>query len=117
MAYTHIKGMLRGLTKAGIKAEIWRDTRILLHGFGRDITAYITFNNPTDEAWLDCLFDGCALKVFVHPHLTADSRQWALRRRQDAMHQIAVELYRAEITTSAPPENPRDMVPMPQDDD
>jgi hypothetical protein len=34
-------------------------------------------------------FDGCALKVFVHPHLTADSRQWALRRRQDAIHQIA----------------------------
>jgi len=87
------------------------------HGFGRDITAYITFDNPTDDAWLDCLFDGCALKVCVHPHLTNDSRQWALRRRQDAIHWIAVQLYRAEITTFAQPENPHDMVPVPEDDE
>lgn len=116
MAYTHIKGMLRALTKEGIKAEIWQD-RILLHGFGRDITAYLTFKNPADETWLDNLFKGCALKVFIHPPLTADSGHYALHRRQEVIDQITAELHRVEITTLAPPDNPRDMVRIPEDDD
>jgi len=84
-----------------------------LHGYGRDITAYITFDDPSAETWLDSLFDGCALKVFTD----AGSGQAASHRRQDVMHQIGTDLHRAEITTCAPPENPREIVPLPEDDE
>lgn len=103
---TQIQAMLAKLKEAGIGAKIWKDERIYLQGFGRDISAYITFDEPEAIEWSK-LFSGCALKVYTD----AGGGKWAHNRRQDVMQEIGAALHRAGITDFAPPENPREMIP------
>ncbi|MHB8473735.1 MAG: hypothetical protein ACYDC8_12995 [Gammaproteobacteria bacterium] len=50
---------------------------------------------------------GCALKVYTD----AGEGKWALHRRQDVMQEIGAQLHRAGITSFAPPEDARQMIP------
>ncbi len=109
---TQIEAMHKALRAAGINANIYKGQRVYLNGFGKDITAYITFDEPDATEWSE-LYSGCALKVFTD----AGGGKWAINRRQDVMHEIGTKLHRAGITSFAPAENPRDMVPMPEDDE
>lgn len=96
----------------GIKGKIWQRKRIYLQKFGKDITAYITFDDPESFAVPEGLFSGCALKVFTD----AGEGKWAYNRRQDVMQEIGAALHRAGITSFAPPENARDMTPCSDED-
>lgn len=112
---TQIAAMLEALTAAGIKAKIWKESRIYLNGYGRDIDAYISFDEPDSKAWdksEDGLFTGCAVKVFTD----AGMGKWAYNRRQDVMHRIGERLFRAGILPFAPDPDPRRMLPTPDDE-
>lgn len=112
---TQIQAMFEALISAGFKAKIWKENRIYLNGFGRDITAYIIFDEPDSKEWNtpSGLFAGCALKVFTD----AGTGKWALHRRQDVMHEIGTKLFKAGITTFGPDPDPRRMIPTVEDED
>lgn len=95
---TQIDALAAKLTEAGIKASAWRNQRIYLNGHGKDIKAFITFDDPmTPEA--ECtgpmgLFSGCALKVYSD---AAQGQQWLVNRAKQVKHGIMESLVEAEI--------------------
>lgn len=112
---TQIQAMLVALNAARIRAIIQKNNRIYLKGFGRDITAYITFDFPDDTQWDTPmgLFGGCSLRVITDAGIGKQD----IHRRQDVMHDIGTRLYRAGITSIMPAENPREIFPLPKNND
>ena len=103
-----IDAFFNQLSAHGIKGKIWKRSRIYLQGFGKDITAYIAFDEPEADYSQDSnLFSGCALKVYTD----AGDGKWAFNRRQDVMQEIGAQLHKAGITSFAPPEDARQMIP------
>lgn len=91
-----IAALTQALNESGISAKSWRDSRIYLSGFGRDITAYITLDEPLSETF-EHLFGGCSLKVFTD---CEQSQNWKMNRYREVKHKIMITLDEAGITTS-----------------
>lgn len=87
---TQIEALTAALNASGFTAKAWKDQRIYLNGYGKDISAYITLDTPTDAAVDGRLFDGCALKVYSNAE---QSGAWLVNRRKQVKHQIMVQLY------------------------
>jgi hypothetical protein len=88
---TQIEALTAALNTAGFTAKAWKGTRIYLNGYGRDISAYITMDEPGAEAEEGRLFDGCALKVYSN----CDSQPgaWRANRAKQVKHDIMTSLY------------------------
>ena len=93
-----IDAMCAKLNAEGFEAKTWKDQRIYLNGYGRDIKAYITFDDPThdlnveDES--DTLFAGCGLKVYSD---CEQSRSWLINRAKQVKHSIMLRLNELNI--------------------
>ena len=91
-----IEALTQAIKSTGISAKVWKDSRIYLSGFGRDITAYITLDEPLSETF-EHLFQGCALKVFTDCNQSAN---WKMNRYRQVKHSIMITLDEAGITSS-----------------
>ena len=93
-----IDALCDAMKTAGMKAAKWDNRRIYINGYGRDIKAYVQF----DEPWTDAdectgpmgLWAGCALKVYSD---SDQSRQWLINRAKQVKHEIMLALADAEI--------------------
>jgi len=90
---TQIAALSASLNAAGIKGSVWREQRIYLSGHGKDIKAYIIFDDPLRDA-ADCtgpmgLYAGCALRVFSDAN---QSRKWLVNRAKQVKHNIMAEM-------------------------
>jgi len=93
---TKIVALYAALEAAEFRASIWRDRRIYINGFGRDIKAYIELDNPADEADTTRLFDGAALRVYSN----CDSQPaiWRMNRAKQVKHELMERLHASGIT-------------------
>lgn len=94
------------LCDQGFQAKIWQDRRIYLNGYGRDIKAWLSFDDATREEYND-IWSGVALHVrsdcVQHP-------QWLINRAKQVKHQIMQELYGSGITKIEPCDDWRDVI-------
>ena len=89
------------------KAKIWQN-RIYLDGVaGRDITAYVSFDDPYSDNY-NSLFDGCSLKVYTS--VRSQPPQWCDNRRKLTMHNIAEDFFEMGILPEAPCEDWQDII-------
>lgn len=79
------------LNNAGLTARAWKNKRIYLNGYGRDISAYITLDEPESQAVAGRLFDGCALKVYSN--CESQPHQWRVNRAKQIKHGVMHTLY------------------------
>ena len=87
---TQIEQLTNFLNDNGFKARPWREFRVYLNNYGKDIKAYIELDEPTAELGDDeYLFNGCALRVFSN---AAQSRAWLINRAKQVKHGIMCEL-------------------------
>ena len=91
-----IDALTEAIKSSGISAKAWKESRIYLSGFGKDITAYITLDEPLSETF-EHLFGGCALKVFTDCNQGAN---WKMNRYRQVKHSIMMTLDEAGITSS-----------------
>ena len=100
---SQIAALSTALNQAGFKVNPYpkreRWTRLYLNNYGRDITAYITFDEPERDATevKDTsmgLYSGCALKVFCEAD---QSPAWIANRRKQIKHEIMLKLVGASI--------------------
>ena len=81
-----ITQLAKVLSDYGIRANVWKNARVYINGYGRDIIAWIGFDDPTQG--LDDgqpLYDGCRLRVFSH---AAQPRNWLINRAKQVKHEI-----------------------------
>jgi hypothetical protein len=88
---TQIEALTAALNAAALPAKAWKGKRIYLNGYGRDISAYITLDDPDREAVEGRLFDGCALKVYSN--CDSQSGLWRANRAKQVKHDIMTTLY------------------------
>lgn len=94
---TQLEALTAALNAAGLDAKSWKGQRIYLNGLGRDISAYITLDEPASEAEPGSLFSGCALKVFSNAE---QDRQWLINRAKQVKHGLMERIHGAGITAS-----------------
>jgi hypothetical protein len=108
---TQIQALCAALNDAALDAKIWRGDRIYLNGYGKDISAYITFDDaltPADECVGTMgLFQGCALKVFSNAN---QDRSWIISRAKQIKHGIMVAMVNASIVPGPVCSDWRDVV-------
>jgi hypothetical protein len=95
---TQIAALAEQLTEAGFDVKIWRDQRIYLNGYGRDIKAFIRFDHPTIPA-AECddelgLWAGAGLDVRSDANQT---QQWLTNRAKQVKHSIMERLVEMEV--------------------
>ena len=97
------------MVDAGFDAKIWKESRIYINGEGRDIKAYITFDEPMSALGDEetPLFFGCSLKVFSD---CAQDRVWLVNRAKQVKHGLMGRLHDAGIVTTTPCERWQDVI-------
>ena len=70
------------------KFSIWQGRRIYINDFGRDITAYIEFDDPNNEDF-EHLMAGTKLQVYTKAE---QAGKWAINRRKQVKHEIMTAL-------------------------
>lgn len=88
---TQIEALSAAMNAAGLTTKAWKGTRIYVNGYGRDISAYITIDEPESEAVEGRLFDGCALRVYSN--CDSQSGAWRANRAKQVKHDIMTTLY------------------------
>ncbi len=90
MQVTQIDALCAALTTEAVfdKVSNWRNQRIYINGFGRDIKAFITFDDPMAEDYPH-LMHGAALKVYSDAD---QSGAWLMNRRKQVKHEIMLGL-------------------------
>lgn len=89
---THIEALTDALNHAGFDAKAWKNSKIYLNGYGKDISAYIDLDDPLDEDFdEDKLWDGCSLKVYSN--CESQPGKWRVNRAKQIKHGIMQLLY------------------------
>lgn len=94
---THIQTLESKLNESGLKAKAWKEWRIYINGFGKDIKAYFQLDEPLSDEPVD-LLDGVALKVFSNAN---QSYNWKLNRSKQVKHKIMTKLAEAGVVDQA----------------
>ncbi len=101
---THIRALCEKLNESGFEAKIWRNERIYLNGYGRDIKAYFLLFDPEDvppdSDW--ALLDGVVLKVSSHGDKSA---KWLLNRAKQVKHAIMLDVHACGVGAEHPCES------------
>jgi hypothetical protein len=95
---TQIAALAAQLTEAGFDVKIWRDQRIYFNGYGRDIKAFVRFDDPGASAD-ECggplgLWSGAALDVRSDAN---QARAWLVNRAKQVKHSIMERLVEMEV--------------------
>lgn len=93
---TQITSLTAALKKSGFNAREWKNERIYLNGLGRDITAFVTLDEPLSAPDADNLFEGCGLKVFSN--CDNQPMAWKINRAKQVKHEIMKSLDFSGIT-------------------
>ena len=99
---------LKNRTK--LQANIWKDRRIYLNGFGRDIKAYFHWDFETQSEPhhpQEDLFTFSTLSVFSN--CQTQTHKWRVNRAKQVKHGILMDLKNAGLLESCP-ENWEDVI-------
>lgn len=104
---SRIQALADALTRAKFSANIWAPkgkdaSRIYLNGYGKDIKAYLAFDNAETAAEA---FDGGDLMAGARLCVWSnceESRNWLINRAKEVKHTIMLELYHNDICTYKP---------------
>lgn len=92
---TQIEALAATLNQHGLKASVWRGQRIYINGLGKDIKAYIAFDEPDTPAEdFDYLYNGCCLKVWSTAEQDA---KWLINRRKQVKHSLMQQIHGAGV--------------------
>jgi hypothetical protein len=90
---TRINALTEFLADKGMKASAWKNRRVYLNGYGRDIKACIVLDDPLDtynpDDETDSLYSGCSLKVYSN---CEQGRKWLINRAKQVKHNIMCEM-------------------------
>lgn len=99
-----IEALAAVLKEKGFSCSIWQNSRIYLNGYGKDISAFITFDDPTEEDFQNP-YSGCCLKVFTK---TEAPKSWRVNRCKQVKHKIMLGM--GYIVGSEPCERWEDVI-------
>lgn len=99
---SRVLALVEALTYCGFACRVWREQRVYLHGYGRDITAYL---EPCDDDGLRPA-DGAGLDVRSNWQAAKHNGL----RCKGVKHAILKDLWAARLISEPPPEKWQDVV-------
>lgn len=99
---SRVLALAGALKYCGFECRVWRDQRVYLHGYGRDITAYL---EPFGDEGL-ALADGARLDVRSNWQAAKHNGL----RCKGVKHAILKDLWAARLVTTPPPEKWQDVM-------
>lgn len=93
-----IEELEKVLNESKIHCKNWKNKRLYFSGLDKDINAYLTFDEPEQEA--EHLLAGTSLKVFSNAE---QSPKWLANRAKQVKHIIMLKIQETGVTHSGKP--------------